>query len=89
MSLAKIRNLPLYQRKIIFWIIISLIAILAFSFWLKTTKQKLKEFGKKEFLKEIKLPPFEEGGFEIENLKEDFEKIKEIMKEIEKSEVNE
>lgn len=85
----KIQNLPEFQRKIIFWTILALVTIIAFSFWIARAKQKFKSFGEKEFFEKIK-PPFEETeGFQTEDLKENlemFKEAKEIMDKIEQEE---
>lgn len=54
--LKKIQNLPLPKRKMVFWIILCLVAISAFSFWLIKTRQKLESFGQEEFFENIELP---------------------------------
>ena len=87
----KIQNLPEFQRKIVFWIILALVAIIAFSFWVARAKQKLKSFGEKEFFEKIEPFPRETEGFQTEDLEENlemFKEAKEIMDKIEQEEIS-
>jgi len=42
--LKKIQNSPEYIKKIIFWLVIIILAVVLFLFWLKITEQRIKSF---------------------------------------------
>ena len=59
--LKKIQNLSASKRKIILWVIITIIGLVLLTFWVKDFQIRLKNFKMEEF----KIPPF---GEEFKNL---------------------
>ena len=56
----KLQNQPEHIRKVILWIIVIIVALILASWWIYNSYWKLKNFPKEEFIKELKLPKFEE-----------------------------
>lgn len=88
----KLQNLPVVQKKIIFWLIIILVGIILFFFWLGLTKKRFENLDTGKFINQLNLPPVEEG---INSFKKGFDELKdeeewkELEKELEKSEQEE
>lgn len=59
-SLKKIQSLPKSARKIILWLIVTIVGIGLFIFWINSLKIRLKSFQKEEFIEELKIPSFGE-----------------------------
>ena len=54
--LEKIKNLPVYVRKIILWAIIVLIGVLLLFWWIKNFQQNLRSLKKEELKIKFQLP---------------------------------
>lgn len=81
--IKKIQGLPEKKRKIILWLIISVLGITLFIFYVKNISQRIKSFQERNIIEELKIPSLKE---EIESIPkpempktEDLEKM---MKEI-------
>ncbi len=57
--LEKMRNLPLWKRKIIFWAVIALCAIALGFAWAKNSQKELQKFEKENFLEKWNPPSYE------------------------------
>jgi len=57
--LPKIQNLPEHKRKIIFWIIIIILALFLLGFYIKNIQKRLKSIEPEELKKEVQLPSLE------------------------------
>src|SRR4030042_2920725 len=58
--LKKIQGQPLYVRKIIFWIIVIILAITFLFVWIYSIRIKLEETKQKNFFDEANFPKFQE-----------------------------
>jgi len=58
--LLKIQGLPEPKRKIIFWTIMVVLALVLLSFYIKNVQKRLKGVEPEEFKKEVQLPSLEE-----------------------------
>ncbi|MDD5145507.1 MAG: hypothetical protein PHF44_01545 [Candidatus Pacebacteria bacterium] len=58
--LEKIQNLPERKRKIILWILVSLIGIILLFWYVKVFQSRFKSFNKEEIQKELNLPDLKE-----------------------------
>lgn len=56
----KVQNLPVAQKKIIFWLIIISVGIILFFFWLRITTGRLKNLDTGKFIEQLNMPPIEE-----------------------------
>jgi hypothetical protein len=84
MFLSKLQNLPLKSRKIIFWSILIILTILLFSWWLKSTFERIKSFQKEEFLEKLGVPKIKEEirkKIPKAQIKEKFNEIEKIIEE--------
>ena len=85
--LKRIQNLPERKRKIIFWLILIVVGLGLGFFWIKNFQKALKGFQKEEFIKELKLPKFEEEELkslpqiEIPEMGEELKKLEEKLRE--------
>jgi hypothetical protein len=79
--LDKIRSLPEWQRKIILWVLVGLLALILFGFWIKNVKRKVENFPSKKIIEKFqlpKMPEFKMPDIKIPDIKkEDIEKLKE------------
>jgi len=87
-----LQNLPFQKRKIILWVIVSLVAVLLFLVWFLNLRKTLKNFSAEDFFQNIQLPSLPKE--ELEKMKflknENFlnlneEQLKELEKFLEKS----
>ena len=58
--LKKIQEQPVYIRKIIFWVIVSLLTIAFLFFLIESIKVRVGQAGQKNFFNESNFPEFEE-----------------------------
>lgn len=56
-SLKNLQKLELGKRKVIFWILVVLVAILLFFVWLRLTIPRFKNIGEDNFFDSVKEPP--------------------------------
>ncbi len=56
----KIQNLPEKKRKIILWLIVTIVGLILFGFWVENLQQKLKMFEGKRLKEEFRLPSLQE-----------------------------
>jgi len=94
-TLQKIQNLPLAQRKIIFWVIIILFSSILFSLYVINTKHKLENLPVKKTLEELNAPELKGKienlptfgiGEELGKIKNEITEINKILKENQKVE---
>jgi len=63
--LKKIQKLDIKKRKLIFWIIVTVLASLLFLLWLKITILRLEKLGEQKPFEDFELPQFEIPQIEI------------------------
>lgn len=63
--LKKVQKLDIKTRKLIFWIIIIVIATLLFLVWVKIAIHRLERLKTQEIFEDLKLPQFEIPKIEI------------------------
>ena len=56
--LEKIQKLPEHSRKIIFWLLLAIIAVGLFGWWGSGLKKKLAGFQGEQFIEQLNLPDF-------------------------------
>lgn len=96
--LKKVQNLPLTQRKIIFWAIIIIFGLGFLTLWIIMTRERLQNIKIGEFIEKMKPPSWEIPGLgnqelekiegilkEIEGIKNDPEKLEKLKQELEKN----
>jgi len=93
LTLQKIQNLPLPQRKIIFWIIIVFFSSILFSLYFINVKHKLENLSVEKNSEELKLPELKTEteklpkfgiGEELKGIKNDINEIKKLIEENQK-----
>jgi len=87
--MKNIRELPEFQRKLIFWTISILAGILAFSFWVVKSKKMLGSLENINPFKEIKAPSspkFEQMEKKAQESLEELRAAEEMLKEEEAQE---
>jgi len=98
LTLQKIQNLPLPQRKIIFWIITVFFSSILFSLYFINIKHKLNNLSAEKTSEELKVPELKTKienlpkfgiGEELKGIKNDINEIKKIIEESQKMKSNE
>ena len=94
-TLQKIQNLPLTQRKIIFWVTIILLSSILLSLYAINVKHKLENLSVEKTLEELKVPELKEKienspnfgvGEELGKIKNEITEINKILKKNQKVE---
>ena len=78
---------PFWKRFILFGVTIATAVPLSFLV-VKNFQEKIKEFEKKDFLKKINFPKEEINQLSFEEVKEKMEKLNQVFKELEKTELS-
>ena len=63
--LKKVQKLDVRKRKLIFWIIVVILASLLFLLWIKITAFRLERLREQKVFEDFKLPQFEIPQIEI------------------------
>jgi len=88
--LRKIQNLPLINRKIIFWLIIIIFGLIMCSLYLMSIKNRIKTFPIEKSLQDLNFPDLKKEvekmpktgmGKEIENIKGDIKEAEKMIEE--------
>jgi Sec-independent protein translocase protein TatA len=88
-NLEKIQKLPVLTRKAILWIVIIIISAGLLAWYIKSFREKIKNFKTEEFKKDLQLPSFKEElknfpGIEIPKINE--ENINEVDEQLKQNE---
>jgi len=67
--LFKIQSLPEFKRKIILWVIITILALTLLSFYIKNAQKRLKSFEVEKLKEELNLPFLEKELKKIPKIK--------------------
>lgn len=88
-SIKKIQNLPLQYRKIVFGVIVAVVAIIFGFLWIKITKERIQKFSGEDFLKMLNFPSFKEEKLQFPGIglgdEEKEKKINELMESLQKN----
>lgn len=88
--LEKLRRLPEFQRKLILWTIVIVLALVLFILWVRNVREKLRNFPREELREQVQfpaLPNVETPEFEIPKLsEEELKQLEEQLKEAENGE---
>jgi uncharacterized membrane protein YvbJ len=61
MFLSRLQNLPLKKRKIILWLIVSLIALGLLFFWGRGFQNRIKDIQVEKFIEDLNFPDLKNG----------------------------
>lgn len=79
--LLKIRNLPEHQRKIIFWIVMVVLALTLSTFFISDLQKRMPNISAEKTKEELQLPYLEENLKKLPNIKFPEIEIPEINQE--------
>ena len=81
--LKKIQRKSLSERKVIFWLFISVLGAACLGFWLFLAKQRFNQIDTGRLRQEFNIPGFEKQFQELESLNTGAEKLEQSVKDLE------
>jgi len=86
--LRKVQKSNLFYRKLIFWVIMIILALVSGIFFLRIARNRLQNIGRQDFLKDSKILNINQEIKKVwpkemgQEIKEEFNSIKEILEDI-------
>jgi cell shape-determining protein MreC len=80
--LEKLRRLPEFQRKLILWSIVIIIAFFLFIFWIRQVKEQLASFKSREFQERFQLPKIDLPSLNFPNVEISDDEKKQLLEQL-------